>query len=95
MPAQAATSPVPPKLADAAGAAKAEFGSATPGKGLELFGFQGQGAAIEIHQRPAAAAAALLVKGLLVALPLLLQALTGDGVAAVLAPAIHQQQVER
>ena len=95
MPAQRAAAPVPPQLADAAGAAEAEFGAATPGKGLELTGFQGQGAAIEIHQRPAAAAAALLVEGLLLALALLVQPLTGDGIAAVLAPALHQQQVER
>ena len=31
----------------------------------------------------------------LVALALLVQPLTGDGIAAVLAPALHQQQVER
>jgi hypothetical protein len=36
-----------------------------------------------------------LVMGALLALALLLQALTGDGIAACLAPAIHQQQVER
>ena len=95
MPAQRAAAPVTPQLADAAGAAEAEFGAAALGKRLELAGFQGQGAAIEINQRPAAAAAALLVEGLLLALALLLQALTGDGVAACLAPAVLQQQGER